>query len=289
MSQQTAARRHRVDWTKWSLTVWGVLMFVFLFLPIVWIVIFSFNTGRVLTDWSGFGFDGYRSFFENSAPRAAVQTSLIVAALSAVVATVLGSLAGVALARRPGKWTTGFLFLVALVLVTPEIVDAIALLPWYVLLGQDANILAFNNGYVRLIVSHSVFSTAVVTLIVRARLAGIDESLEEAAGDLYATPTKRFTQITLPLMLPAVLAGGLLAFTLSLDNTVISAFVFVQGSTPWPVYVLASVKTALRPEIASISTMMFVLTVIAIGLVGVVLRRGGDSSSDIAATMTGTG
>jgi ABC-type spermidine/putrescine transport system permease subunit II len=278
-----------VDWTKWALRIWGVLMFIFLFLPIIWILIFSFNTGRVLTDWSGFGFDGYRSFFENSAPRAAVQTSLIVAALSALVATLLGSLAGVALARRPGKWTTGFLFLVALVLVTPEIVDAIALLPWYVLLGQDANILAFNNGYVRLIVSHSVFSTAVVTLIVRARLSGIDESLEEAAGDLYATPAKRFTQITLPLMLPAVLAGGLLAFTLSLDNTVISAFVFVQGSTPWPVYVLSSVKTALRPEIASISTLMFVLTVMAIGLVGLVLRRGGDSSSDIAATMTGTG
>jgi putrescine transport system permease protein len=289
MSQQTTATRRHVDWTKWALRIWGVLMFIFLFLPIIWILIFSFNTGRVLTDWSGFGFDGYRSFFENSAPRAAVQTSLIVAALSALVATLLGSLAGVALARRPGKWTTGFLFLVALVLVTPEIVDAIALLPWYVLLGQDANILAFNNGYVRLIVSHSVFSTAVVTLIVRARLSGIDESLEEAAGDLYATPAKRFTQITLPLMLPAVLAGGLLAFTLSLDNTVISAFVFVQGSTPWPVYVLSSVKTALRPEIASISTLMFVLTVMAIGLVGLVLRRGGDSSSDIAATMTGTG
>jgi ABC-type spermidine/putrescine transport system permease subunit II len=289
MSQQTVTPRRHVDWTKWSLTLWGVLMFIFLFMPIVWILIYSFNTGRILTDWNGFGFDGYRSFFENPAPRAAVRTSLIVAAASAVVATLLGSLAGVALARRPGKWTGAFLFLVALVLVTPEIVDAIALLPWYVLLGQDANIVAFNNGYVRLIVSHSVFSTAVVTLIVRARLSGIDESLEEAAGDLYATPTKRFTQITLPLMLPAVLAGGLLAFTLSLDNTVISSFVFVQGSTPWPVYVFSSVKASLRPEIASISTLMFVLTVAAIGLVGLVLRRGGDSSSDIAATMTGTG
>ena len=149
--------------------------------------------------------------------------------------------------------------------------------------------MAFDNGYVRLIVSHSVFSTAVVALIVRARLSGIDESLEEAAGDLYATPTKRFTQITLPLMLPAVLAGGLLAFTLSLDNTVISSFVTVQGSTPWPVYVFSSVKASLRPEIASISTLMFLLTVFAIGMVALVLRRGGDSSSDIAATMTGTG
>lgn len=288
MSTETPTKS-KFDGTKLALTVWGVVVFIFLFLPIVWIFVYSFNTGRILTDWNGFGLDGYRAFFENPAPRAAVQVSLIVAALSAILATLLGSLAGVALARRPGRWAVAFLFLVALVLVTPEIVDAIALLPWYVLLGQDMNLVAFDSGYVRLIVSHSVFSTAVVALIVRARLSGIDESLEEAAGDLYATPTKRFTQITLPLMLPAVLAGGLLAFTLSLDNTVISSFVSVQGATPWPVYVFASVKASLRPEIASISTLMFLLTVFAIGLVALVLRRGGDSSSNIAATMTGTG
>jgi len=208
--------------------------------------------------------------------------------VSAILATILGSLAGVALARRGGRWAAAFLFVVALVLVTPEIVDAVALLPWYVFLGQDLNLFLFDDGYVRLIVSHAIFSTAVVALIVRARLAGLDESLEESAADLYATPYRRFTQITLPLMLPAVLAGGLLSFTLSLDNTIISSFVSVQGSTPWPVYVLASVKSALRPEIASLSTLMFLLTVLAIGLVALVLKRGGDSSSNIAATMTGT-
>jgi ABC-type spermidine/putrescine transport system permease subunit II len=282
-------KRKRVSWTGVALTGWGVVVFVFLFLPIAWIVVFSFNTGRILTVWNGFGFDGYQAFFDNPTPRAAVKVSLIVAVCSALVATFLGSLAGVALARRPGKWAIGFLLFVALVLVTPEIVDAIALLPWYVLLGKDWNLTTFNSGWTRLIVSHAVFSTAVVTLIVRARLAGIDETLEEAAGDLYATPTRRFTQITLPLMMPAVLAGGLLAFTLSLDNTVISSFVFVQGTTPWPVYVFASVKAGLRPEIASISTLMFILTIIAIGAVGLVLRRGGGSSTDIAATMTGTG
>jgi len=289
MSSTAVMHKKRFDWTKAGLTVWAIVVFIFLFLPIVWILAYSFNTGRILTVWNGFGFDGYKAFFTNPTPRGAVQVSLIVAAISALLATALGSLAGVALARRPGKWTLAFLFLVALVLVTPEIVDAIALLPWYVLLGQDMKISPFNSGYVRLIVSHAVFSTAVVTLIVRARLSGIDEALEEAASDLYATPTKRFTQITFPLMLPAVLAGGLLAFTLSLDNTVISSFVFVQGTTPWPVYVFSSVKASLRPEIASISTLMFLLTIIAIGLVAVVLRRGGDSSGNIAATMTGTG
>lgn len=289
MSSGVIQHKKKVDWTKHALTFWGVLMYVFLFLPIIWIVAFSFNTGRILTVWNGFGFDGYQALFDNPTPREAVVVSLIVGVVSAIIATVLGSLAGVALARRPGKWTVAFLVFVALILVTPEIVDAIALLPWYVQLGQDWSMTIFNNGYVRLIASHAIFSTAVVTLIVRARLSGIDEALEEAASDLYATPTKRFTQITFPLMLPAVLAGGLLAFTLSLDNTVISSFVSIQGTTPWPVYVFASVKTSLRPDIASISTLMFLLTVFAISLVALVLRRGGDSSSDIAATMTGTG
>ena len=289
MSTATVMHKRRFDWTKLSLTIWAIVVFIFLFLPIIWIIAYSFNTGRLLTVWNGFGLEGYQAVFTNPTPRAAVKVSLIVASLSALLATFLGSLAGVALARRPGKWTVAFLFLVALVLVTPEIVDAIAMLPWYVQLGQDWNFTPFNNGYVRLVVSHAVFNTAVVTLIVRARLSGIDETLEEAAADLYATPTRAFSQITFPLMLPAVLAGFLLAFTLSLDNTVISSFVFVKGTTPWPAYVFSSVKAGLRPEIASISTLMFLLTVIAISLVALVLRRGGDSSSDIAATMTGTG
>lgn len=278
----------RADWPNRLLVLWGVFVFIFLFAPIVVILIFSFNSGRLLVDWNGFGFDGYQAFFDNPTPKNAVLVSLKVGVASAIVATILGSLAGVALARRPGKWSAGFLFFVALVLVTPEIVDAVALLPWFVTLG-NWGLSMFDNGYVRLIIAHSLFSTAVVALIVRARMAGIDETLEEAAGDLYAPPVRRFTQITLPLMLPAVLAGGLLSFTLSLDNTIISSFVQVQGVTPWPVYVFASVKATLRPEIAAVSTLMFLLTLFAIGMVALVLRRGGDSSSDIAKTMTGAG
>jgi putrescine transport system permease protein len=276
----------RPDWTNRLLVLWGILVFIFLFAPIAVILVFSFNTGRLLVDWNGFGFDGYQAFFDNPAPKNAVKVSVIVGIFSAIVATFLGSLAGVALARRPGKWSAGFLFFIALVLVTPEIVDAVALLPWFVTLG-DWGLTLFDSGWVRLIVSHSLFSTAVVALIVRARMAGIDETLEEAAGDLYAPPVRRFTQITLPLMMPAVLAGALLSFTLSLDNTIISSFVAVQGVTPWPVYVFGSVKSSLRPEIAAVSTLMFLLTLVAIGSVALVLRRGGDSSSDITRTMTG--
>jgi ABC-type spermidine/putrescine transport system permease subunit II len=137
------------------------------------------------------------------------------------------------------------------------------------------------------VVGHSLFSTAVVAYIVRSRLIGLDESLEEAAADLYAPPLKRFTQVTLPLVLPAVLAGALLSFTLSLDNTIVAAFVQVSGSTPWPVYVLSAVRTGLRPEIAAVSSIMLVLTLGALALVAVVLRRAGDSATDIAKTVGG--
>lgn len=288
MSGATAGLRKR-DPASIGLTVWGVIVFVFLFIPIVWILAYSFNTGRLLTTWNGFGFEGYLAIRDKPELREAIQVSVIVALLTAAIATALGSAAGVAMARRAGRWVPIFLFFVVLVLVTPEIIDAIALLPWYVSLSKDMGFSFFDNGYVRLVASHTVFSAAVVALIVRARLSGIDESLEEAAADLYASPWHRFSQITLPLMLPAVLAGALLAFTLSLDNTVISSFVAPQGVTPWPVLVFSSVRAELRPEIASLSTVMFLLTLFAIALVGLVLRRGGDSSSDIAGTMTGTG
>ena len=155
-----------------------------------------------------------------------------------------------------------------LVLVTPEIVDAIALLIWYVRIkgpfGPDFVVVGNNYGLLRLWVGHALFSTAVVTLIVRARLAGLDESLEEAGADLYAAPFTRFRQITLPLMMPAVLAGALLAFSLSLDNTIISTFVSVAGASPWPVYVFSALRSILRPEIAAVSTLMLLLTLIAL-------------------------
>lgn len=270
-----------------SLKVWSGLVFAFLFAPIIVILVYSFNTGRLLVSFSDFGFESFAAIVTKPAIRDAVWVSIQAGVISAVIATLLGTLAGVALARRAGKWAPWFLILLVLVTVTPEIVDAVALLPWMVFLGQDVGLSLFDNGIVRLVVGHSLFSTAVVAYIVRSRLIGLDESLEEAAADLYAPPFKRFRQITLPLVMPAVLAGGLLSFTLSLDNTIVAAFVQVSGSTPWPVYVLSAVRTGLRPEIAAVSTIMLVLTLGALALVAVVLRRAGDSATDIAKTVGG--
>ncbi len=273
------------DWVRPLLGAWAVAVYAFLFLPIAAIVAFSFNTGRALEVWSGAGLSAYTAAVGDQVVQDAIRTSVLAALGSALIATVLGSLAGITLARRPGRWRVVFVALVALVLVTPEIVTAIALLIWDVRLGTAWPV--FSNGLVRLWIGHSLFSAAVVTLIVRARMVGIDESLEEAAADLYAPPLRRFRQITLPLMMPAVVAGYLLAFSLSLDDTIISAFVNVAGSTPWPVYVFSAVRSVLRPEIAAISTLMLAVTLLAVALVAAVLRRSGATSHEVAQTLAG--
>lgn len=277
---------HRT-FTDYLLYAWGVLVFAFLFLPIVVIIVYSFNEGRLLVAFTEFGFSPFRAIVERPQIRSAVIVSIQTGAIAAVLATVLGTLAGVAMARRPGRWVYWYILLLLLVSVTPEIVDAVALLPWLVFLGQDVGLGIFDNGVVRLVVGHSLFSTAVVSYIVRARLVGLDAQLEEASADLYASPWTTFRRITLPLAMPAVLAGGLLAFTLSLDNTIVSAFVQVSGTTPWPVYVLSALRSGLRPEIAAVSTIMLLLTLVSLVLVWLVLRRAGDTNTQIARTMTG--
>ena len=282
--------KHQRDSVSVVLRVWAVVVYVFLFLPILVIVVYSFNNGRSILTFDGLGLDGYRTGITDPTIQDAVKTSIVVAIGTAIIATVLGSFAGIALARRKGRWTILFMALLFLILVTPEIVVAIALLIWFVRLGgpfgPDTTIPALSFGILRLWVGHSLFATAVVALIVRARLAGLDEALEEAAADLYATPWRRFSQITLPLMLPAVLAGALLAFSFSLDDTIISSFVSVAGSTPWPVYVFSAVRNALRPQVASVSTLLLLLTLFAITCVALVLRRTGQSGEDVAKTMT---
>ncbi len=289
-SGERPPRRHRTrrSAADVSLTVWSVLVFLFLFAPIIVIIAYSFNVGRLLVSWDHFGFESFGAIVTKPAIRDAVLLSIRTGLIAAVLATALGTLAGIAMARRPGKWVFWFIGLLLLVSVTPEIVDAVALLPWLVFLGQDLGLSIFSDGIVRLVIGHSLFSTAIVAYIVRARLVGLDAQLEEASADLYAPPLRTFWRVTLPLALPAVLAGGLLAFTLSLDNTIVAAFVQVSGTTPWPVYVLSALRSGLRPEIAAVSTIMLVLTLFALAMVAVVLRRAGDSATQIARTMAGS-
>ncbi|WP_313450377.1 ABC transporter permease [Brevibacterium casei] len=284
--KNTFARRTPTDI---GLNVWGILVFIYLFIPIAVIIAYSFNTGRVLAAFRGFGLDAYITGLNNDIIISSVVTSLQAAVGAAIVSTVFGTLGGVALARAPkgAWWALGLTGLLALTLVTPEIVDGISFLPWFVTLGVDWGITPINNGLVRLIISHAMFSMAIVTFIVRARLAGIDTQLEDAAADLGATPWRRFRDITLPIAAPGILAGALMSFTVSLDNTILSSFIQQPGYTPWPVYIFSAVRVALRPEVAAISTVMFVLTLAALAFVGFVLRRAGSNSTEIIKTMAG--
>lgn len=266
--------------SDWLLRLWGLLVFVFLFAPIAVIVVYSFNSGRVLAHWEGFGFQAYIQAINNTIIKHSVVVSLEVALCSALLSTLLGTLGGIALALRKRGWAVALSTLLALTMITPEIVDGIAFLPWFVTLGVDVGITPLNNGLLRLTLAHTMFSLAVVTFIVRARMAGVDRRLNEAAADLGAHPWQVFRDITLPIAAPGIVAGALMAFTLSLDNTILSSFVQQPGYTPWPVYIFAAVKVALRPEVAAMSTVMLILTLIAIALVGFVLRRAGTSMID---------
>lgn len=280
----TRGRARRRDPVNWLFGVFAVGLFVFLFAPIVVIVIYSFNEGRLLGAWQGFGLGSYRAALDDPTIRDSVRVSLLSGACAAVLSTVLGTIGGVALARTRSKWALALTLLLAITLVTPEIVDAISILPWFVTLGTDGGLTLFNHGLVRLVVVHTSVALATVTFLVRARMAGVDPAIEEAAADLYAPGWRRFTQVTLPMARPAILAGALMAFTLSLDNTVVSSFVSLPGSTTWPVYLFGSLRTGLRPEVAAVSTLMLLLTLGSLVVVALVLRRSGDNvASTLAA------
>jgi putrescine transport system permease protein len=236
----------------------------------------------VRTNW-------YTDLFNESGLGLALRNSFTAAIGGTAIAVVLGGLAGVALARRTGSWSKPFMLVLFLILVTPEIMDAIALLGWFVRVGGPFNhpIGPINNGILRLWVGQSLYTSAVVTLIVRARLAGLDESLEEAAADLGAPPARAFRQITLPLISSALIAGGLLSFTLCLDNTIIANSVSTAGSSTFPVYVIGTAKSTTKPFVGAAAVVLFGITIMSLAFVYSVLKRSGDSSSKIASTLAG--
>ena len=248
----------------------------------------------VLGNWATT--DHYRDVFKFAGVGDSIRNSFIAAFGATVIAVLIGGLAGVGLARRPGKWTKVFMAVLFLILVTPEIMDAVALATWFPRIA-DIPVIGypfthgwgpFNGGINKLWVGQSLYASAVVTLIVRARLDGLDEALEEAAADLGAPPARAFRQITLPLIASALIAGGLLSFTLCLDNAVISTLISEAGSTTFPVALLGATRSTIKPFWGVGAMILFCVTMGSLWFVAVVLRRSGSSSSDIAATLTGS-
>jgi putrescine transport system permease protein len=235
----------------------------FLYLPIVILVLYSFNASRLVTVWGGWSTRWYVALFNDQAMLEAAWTSLRIAGLSATAATVLGTLAAVTLVRS-GRFAgrTAFSGLVYAPLVMPEVITGLALLLLFVAIDAD-------RGFWTVTLAHTTVTMCFVTVVVQSRLLSFDMSLEEAAMDLGCPPLKAFLTVTLPLIMPAIAAGWMLAFTLSLDDLVIASFTTGPGATTLPIRIYSEVRLGVKPEINAVSTLM--IAVVAIGVIAVAL------------------
>jgi spermidine/putrescine transport system permease protein len=250
----------------WLLQFGGVLVYAFLYAPILVVVIYAFNDSRLVEVWRGFGFTWWGETWRDESIRRALTISLSTASVNAVVATVLGTAAAIGLRNVGRRTRRAFDALMFSTLIVPEIVIAVASLLFFSTVG-------FPLGPPAIVITHAVFNTSVVTLICRARLAGMDRSLEEASADLGATRWGTFRQVTLPQLFPAVVAGGLLAFTFSFDDVVLSTFVSSPGSTTLPIRVFSELRFGLTPKANVVATSMLAITLTAIVTAQIVLRR----------------
>jgi putrescine transport system permease protein len=250
-----------------------VLGFAFLYVPIISLIVFSFNESRLVTVWGGFSTKWYGALIRNQQILDAAWLSLKVAAISATLAVVLGTFAGMILARfGPFRGRTLLSGMTTAPLVMPEVITGLSLLLLFVTLEQLIGWPA-GRGMTTIIIAHVTFAMAFVTVVVQSRLAQIDESLEEAAQDLGARPAKVFFLITLPIIFPALLSGWLLAFTLSLDDLVIASFVAGPGSSTLPMVVFSKVRLGVSPDINALATILVAVVAVGVVIAGVAMSR----------------
>ena len=245
----------------------------FLYIPIVSLVVFSFNKSRLVTVWGGFSTKWYGELMHNDQILNAAWLSLKIGALSATLAVVLGTIAGLVLARfGPFKGRTLLSGMTTAPLVMPEVITGLSLLLLFVTMEQLVGWPA-GRGMTTIVISHITLTMAYVTVIVQSRLASMDDSLEEAAQDLGARPAKVFFVITLPIILPALLSGWLLAFTLSLDDLVITSFVAGPGSSTLPMVVFSKVRLGVSPDINALATIFVTIVSIGVAVAGYLMAR----------------
>ena len=243
-----------------------VLGFTFLYAPMLMLVIYSFNSSKLVTVWAGWSTRWYTQLFQDSAMISAVGMSLSIATAAATMAVIVGTLAAVVIVRFGRfKGSTGFAFMLTAPLVMPDVITGLALLLLFVAMGHAFGWPA-ERGMFTIWLAHVTFCSAYVAVVVAARLRELDRSIEEAAMDLGATPLKVFFIITVPMIAPALVSGWLLAFTLSLDDLVIASFVAGPGSTTLPMLVFASVRMGVNPEINALAT----LILLVVGIIGLI-------------------
>jgi putrescine transport system permease protein len=259
-----------------------VLGLAFLYLPIVILVIYSFNDSRLVSVWGGWSLRWYRDLFSDGAMLAAAWASVRIAVLSATFATVLGTLAALTLVRA-GRFAgrTAFAAMVYAPLVMPEVIIGLSLL----LLFVAANV---DRGFWTVVVAHTTLTLCFVTVVVQARLLDFDRTLEEAAADLGCPPWRVFVTVTLPLIAPAVAAGWMLAFTLSLDDLVIASFTTGPGATTLPIRIYSEVRLGVKPEVNAVCSIMIAIVAIAVVAASLLAKLKGSGSGAVRATAVPT-
>jgi putrescine transport system permease protein len=247
--------------------------FAFLYIPILSMIIYSFNESRLVTVWAGFSTKWYVELLQNEQVLNAAKLSLRIAAINATGAVILGTLAGLALARfRRFKGRTLLSGMTTAPLVMPEVITGLSLLLLFVAMEQVFGWPA-GRGVTTITIAHVTFSMAYVTVVIQSRLSTLDESLEEAAMDLGARPAKVFFVVTLPIIFPAILAGWLLAFTLSWDDLVITSFVSGPGSSTLPLVIFSKVRLGVSPDINALATIMVSIVAVGIVITGLYMQR----------------
>jgi spermidine/putrescine transport system permease protein len=241
---------------KRSYWLWGTTIgvYAFLYVPLIIVVVYSFNDSRLNAEWVGFTLDWYRKLAGNDEMLTAAGNSLLIGFCASLVATVLGTMAGVAMHRYRLKLLP---VLVLAPIAIPEILMGVSLLIFFVLLN-------FTLGLVSVALAHIAFCIGFVAIVVRARLSGMDETLTEAARDCGASPWQAFRHVTLPLIMPGVIAGALMAFTLSIDDFVITFFTAGAGTVTLPLQIYSMIKIAVTPEVNAVSTLLMFLTLVLI-------------------------
>jgi len=262
-------------------SAYGLGGYLFLYLPIVVLVIFSFNDSRSTAQWAGFTVDWYGEMIRDEQVILALWNSLFVAVVSTVIATVLGTLAAMGMERYVFRGQTAMDALIYMPIIIPDIAMAIMLLLFFNITGIGfepwrLNLFGLSMAVpFSVIIGHVAFNISFVAVVVRARLSQMDRTLEEAASDLYANNWQTFRRVTLPMMMPGILGGALLAFTLSLDDFVITFFTSGAGFNTLPVRVFGMIKRGVTPKINAVSTVMLLGSLLLI-IFSRVLRKGGD-------------
>jgi putrescine transport system permease protein len=245
----------------------------FFYIPILSMIFFSFNKSRLATVWGGFSVEWYFKLFKNAQVLTAAILSLEIAVISATLATILGTMAGMALARFSlFKGRTLFAGLVSAPLIMPEVITGVSMLLLFVFMERYIG-WPEKRGFTTITMAHTTFSLSYVAVIIQSRLQSMDVSLEEAAMDLGSKPWQVLFDVTLPIIAPAMISGWLLAFTISLDDVVITNFTTGPGATTLPILIWGKVKLGVTPDINALATIIVLIVSIGVGIAGYLMYR----------------